>query len=225
MADARPSFPIAAVGALLAERYPGLALDEDDHSVQGTYDLFHDRTWLDSYLIRVDLPDAYPRGLPAVYEIGGRIPRTDAYHVNADGSLCLGVPEELWIKHVGRFEIDVILDGPLRTFLLGATDKLKGRDWPYGERAHGPQGLCQFYAPVIGSSDPLHVLDLIQMLSAKRIKGHWPCPCGSNLQLRKCHGEPIRELHAAGFPPLMLHKSAILLAPHPLQTVIPKQRH
>ena len=215
------SFPTDAIRTFLRERHPGFLLVDGaaGRCVQGTYDLKHDGTWLASYLLRIDLLDPYPFALPAVYEIGGRIPKTDAYHVNANGSLCLGVPEELWIELGGRFELYDVVDGPLRTFLLGATNKLAGRDWPYGERPHGARGLCEWYGRVIGSSDPVHVLELIQILTAASIKGHWMCPCGSGRELRKCHGDAIRTLHAHHFSVDMLRNSGIVLAAHLAETM------
>lgn len=221
MVAARASFPTDAISAFLRERHPGLVFVEGEAGrwVQGTYDLTHDGTWIASYLLRIDLPDLYRFALPTVQEIGGRIPKSDAYHVNADGSLCLGVPEELWIELGGRFDLHDVVDGPLRTFLLGATNKLKGRDWPYGERPHGACGLSQWYGRVIGSSDPVHVLELVQILTAPSIKGHWMCPCGSGRELRKCHGDTIRQLHAHGFPVDMLRKSGIVVAAHLAQTL------
>lgn len=216
MVTAPAPFPSDEIRTLLRERYPGLAFVETrtGRSAQGVYDLMHDGMWLGSYLLRIDLLEPYPFVIPVVRETGERIPKTDDYHLNADGSLCLGVPEELWIELSGRFELRDVIDGPLRTFLLGMTNKLDGRDWPYGERAHGALGICDYYARFIGSADPVHVLELLQMLTSPTIKGHWICPCGSNRELRKCHGDAIRKLHAHGIPSDMLRRSGAQIAAH-----------
>ena len=47
-------------------------------------------TITDAFLLRIRVPHGFPRELPAVFETGSRIPIGGEYHVNPDGSLCLG---------------------------------------------------------------------------------------------------------------------------------------
>ncbi len=201
---------------LLRQRYPGLALVNvgDECEIEGTYDLRERGDWVDSFLIRMHLPQDYPRSIPIVHEIGGRIPKSVDFHINTgtDGSLCLGVPEELWIEYNGTFDVATVLAGPLHTYLLGVTEKIQGRRWPYGEREHGAKGLCQFYGSIIGTTESIRVLDLIMMLSKPMIKGHWPCPCGSGKKLRKCHYSEVVKLHSERLPSDILIRSGERIA-------------
>jgi len=50
----------------------------------------------DSYRLRVIVSSKYPTILPDIEEIGGRIPRTQSWHVfSTNGLLCLGSPIRL----------------------------------------------------------------------------------------------------------------------------------
>ena len=129
-------------------------------------------------------------------EIGGRIPRGRDCHVNPDGTLCLAVAEEMWIKCQCRFDLRSFLAGPLRTFLLSNSLVEQGAAWPHGERSHGAVGICEFYQEAVGFGDARQVLDLLRYLCKPRLKGHWPCPCGSEKNMRHCHHETIAQLHA-----------------------------
>lgn len=134
--------------------------------------------------------------LPEVWEIGNRIPRMSDRHVNpADGSLCLGVPEELWVVWGQSFDLCKYLNGPVRDFLIGNTLIEQGEAWPHGECAHDVEGICAFYDEKFGTSEPIAIYQLLQYLSRERIKGHWGCPCGSGKKLRDCHFRIVLDLH------------------------------
>jgi hypothetical protein len=73
----------------------------------------------DRYVLDIALPVNYPHGMPSVWETGGRIPREIDRHIFGDGSLCLGAPLALWIQLKGEYCIERVIDGPLRSFLIG----------------------------------------------------------------------------------------------------------
>jgi hypothetical protein len=126
--------------------------------------------------------------------------------VNDDGTLCLAVVEEMWIKWNGKFDITNFLEGPVRTFLIGNSLVQNGKAWPHGERSHGAAGVCEFYQETVGIGEPEQVLRLLGYLSKDRIKGHWPCPCGSGSKLRNCHRVSILQLHGH-IPPRVIKYS------------------
>ena len=152
---------------------------------------------MDCYRIEVVLASDHPHAPPVVYETGYRIPRVSDRHVNQGvnvGSLCLGVPEEIWGFVSSGLDIGTFLDGPVRSFLVGNSLVERGEPWPSGEWAHGAAGICRFYEQQIGIGDPEGVRRLLEYLERPRIKGHWPCPCGSGAKLRNCHMRPVLEL-------------------------------
>ena len=57
----------------------------------------------DSFSLRIEVPNSFPKELPNVWETGGRIPRRGSFHVNEDNySLCLGSPLRLLTETVFR---------------------------------------------------------------------------------------------------------------------------
>jgi hypothetical protein len=189
---------LVALRATLATTYPTLHATEEAGKikVRGSFAIKHDGADIDWYQLELTLPDDYPAAPAAVMEIGGRIPRVLDRHVFSNGTLCLGVAEDMWIKWGGRFDIGSFLEGPVRTFLIGNSLVEQGEGWPFGERAHGAAGMFEFYKEAVGFDGARKIGTLLSYLAKERIKGHWPCPCGSGKNLRDCHRAPIYELHA-----------------------------
>lgn len=208
-------FPADQIRRDLEARYPSLTLGEDNgvYTVSGSYDLRQDGRLIARYRLRIELPGGYPETIPLFYETGNRILRTQDNHINeSNGTLCLGVTEQIWLDLGGQFELLPLLDRHLRSYLIGATSMLAGKGWPFGERSHGADGLCEFYGEKIGTTDPLAVLDLILLLMGGVVKGHWDCPCGSGARLRDCHDSNVRELNERKLPREMLLNSGRAVA-------------
>lgn len=156
----------------------------------------------DHYQVRIELPRRYPASLPAVFETGGRIPRIIDRHIFPDGTLCLGVPLALWIALRGDFGIGSIVDGPLRSYLIGNSLVEDGEPWPHDDRPHGSAGILQHLGELIGTADPFIASRFLIDILRGKVRGHWSCPCGSGAIIRKCHREAVEILRAA--PPSML---------------------
>ncbi len=171
---------------------------EEDLRVVGTYCVNKDGQILERFAIRYSVNKSNPCGLPIVWETAGRIPRvTDPHHVNAhDGSLCVILPEAYWYHYPRGLSVADFMESPLRAHLSGQVLVLRGKQWPAGEWGHGPNGPFQFYAGLLGTGDPRAVLELVKMLAGPVVKGHWSCPCGSQLIIRHCHRELIWDLRA-----------------------------
>jgi hypothetical protein len=189
---------LTAVRDMLARNFPGLhAFENDGHAfVVGTFQLIEDGVPIDNFTIRIDLPATYPVGLPFAREVGGRLPHREDYHVNPDGTLCVGLPEDLWLRFGGRCELKAYLDGPLRSYFIGALHKLQGRPWPYGEWPHGAAGLREFYGSKIASTELQTIVTLVTIVAGDPVKGHWICPLGCGAEIRRCHLAVVKDLQA-----------------------------
>src|SRR5262249_36997349 len=110
------------------------------------------------------------------------------------GALCLGFPAELWVLLRGDFSLGTFITRAIVPYLIGNSLVEEGKPWPFNESSHGPLGGLEFYERFIGSKDPSIVGQFLVDLMSGKVRGHWPCPCGSGLVLRKCHGEAAREL-------------------------------
>jgi hypothetical protein len=160
--------------------------------LRGSYVVRDGGAVLGRYQVEIRFPPNYPRDLPIVEEIGGRIPRISDRHISSDGTACLLVPEE-WLL-AGDQSFRAFLDGPMKNFFLGQLLVEIGKPWPFGERQHGYEGLIQAYMEVLGISDATRVIAYFDCLRKKAIRGHHDCPCGSNKRLRYCHRTELQEL-------------------------------
>jgi hypothetical protein len=205
--EARPELLDEVRDAIAADQ-PDLRLLVENGRValRGTFVLHDTEGVLDRYQIEIRFPDQYPDDLPAVEEIGGRIPRVlDRHLVGADGKACLLVPEEWFVLSENRSFI-AFLNGPIKNFFLGQFLVEGGKPWPFGERSHGLQGLLESYGELIGIDDPTKVGPYLDCLRRGRIKGHWDCPCGSKRRIRDCHQEQL-QLLSQRIPPKVAHSA------------------
>lgn len=187
---------------LLQERlgveFPELYLVERGEVVvvRGTYPLVDGGKVIDRYTIEIALPRTYPRGIPELREVGGRIPRHQDRHVEQDGRSCIFLPDEFCYRHPEGMDLIDFLNGPVLGFLVGQSLAEHGKAWPQGEHAHGEKGIIAFYGELVGSSDRQTVQDYLRVLAAEHLRGHWECPCGSGKRIRQCHWACLGELRA-----------------------------
>lgn len=163
--------------------------------VAGSFAVLTEDAYQDRYMIDVRLPADYPGSIPDVWETGGRIERTIDRHVfPGTGALCVGVPVELWLNLKGDFSIENYLEKAVRPYLIGNSLFEEGQPWPFNESTHGSFGVLEFCERYLGTTDARVVGRFLLNLLKGKVRGHWPCPCGSGSILRKCHGEQVRAL-------------------------------
>lgn len=210
---ARDPGALQALRATLKQRFPTLHVIAENGvmSVRGSFGVTHAGAELDWYQINVVLPHDYPSSPPRIFEVGGRIPRVSDRHVNPDETLCLGVNEEIWMQ-CESLEIGDFLEGPVRSYLIGNSLVEQGQPWPHGERSHGAAGVQEFYAETTGISDARKIVALLQILQRDKVKGHWPCPCGSGNIIRKCHADIMYRLHQRIPRAVIEHSIAVFAA-------------
>lgn len=142
----------------------------------------------DRYKLEIIVPEKFLQALPVVKEIGGKIPRNGDFHVNKDGSLCLGSP----LRLLGKIYISPSLSGfaceCLVPYLYAVSCKLKNDgDFAFGELAHGDQGIMDDYSHLFSLTDLSQTTQAIQLLGIKkRIANKKPCPCGCGKRLGTC---------------------------------------
>lgn len=146
----------------------------------------------DSYDVSIEFFSEYPSELPVVRDIGNRIPSD--YHTNPDGTLCLGVYSLVCMKFYGNPTISTFIEELLIPYLYRHSYIEKHKKEPWGERAHGDQGVYEFYIGYFGIKNMRIVLALLDLIVKKKYKGHKLCLCDSGLILRKCHGPKLLNL-------------------------------
>ena len=142
----------------------------------------------DSYQLQISIPQEFPRRVPTVSEIGGRIPRVDNFHVNGNGTLCLGSR----IRLMARLQAEPTVQGFSKTcivpYLYAMSLKLMhDQDFIFGELRHGVHGELDDYKELLGLKLNDQVVPaLLCLLKKRRIANKMPCPCGCRRRLGKC---------------------------------------
>lgn len=149
---------------------------------------------LDQYLITIELPDNYPKDLPVVREIGGKIPCSIDYHIERDGRACVFLPDDRWHCFPEESSFSKYLDGPLHNFFLGQSLVALGENWPFGEWGHGANGILEYYEQFLETDDAKAIIRFLQAAAKLNLKPHLPCPCGSGRKIRKCCRDKVLEL-------------------------------
>lgn len=166
--------------------------DESSITLEGCYSLFaeHDDVLLaDDYRLKIDVPFDYPVAIPSVYEICGLIP-SDYPHKYSDGRLCLGIDGEIVASLEEDSSLDIFLESYVRDALYSANYYYRYGRFPFGDRDHGAIGVLSYYAELF-DVDIRTSLDLLVCVAGKSYRGHLPCPCGSGLRTRNCHGPDL----------------------------------
>jgi hypothetical protein len=142
----------------------------------------------DSYMLEIIVPDQFPRDIPTVKEFGNKIPRDGSFHVNGDGSLCLGSPIRLMKKIYDAPSLTGFVSKCLIPYLYAVSNKLKnGKEFPFGQLSHGVRGISEDYLDIFGLRDINQVRRAIQLLfNKKRVANKKLCPCGCGKKLGDC---------------------------------------
>ena len=194
---------LEGIGKGIQSVYPNLHpyIENKTVFIRGSFPIIFQSKNLDRYSIEIEFPHDYPDSIPTVREVGGRIPRTlDSHIITPDGMCCLFLPEERWKVYPKGSSFLDFLNGPVRNFFLGQTLVRLGQSWPFGEHKHGIDGIFEYYADLLGTADLPIILQYLLYLSKPKIKGHWPCPCGSGKNLRNCHFDCLLALHQKIMP-------------------------
>lgn len=169
--------------------------DESSISLEGDYALFaeYDGTLLaEDYRLRIIVPRDYPNAIPAVFEISNLIP-SDYEHKYENGALCLGVDGEIAASISSNDSLVRFLDGFVRDALYSAKYFYRFGKYPFGDRRHGESGILAYYAEVfsIGEAGASAILEC---LAKGKYRGHLPCPCGSGIKSKYCHGPKMLDI-------------------------------
>lgn len=142
----------------------------------------------DSFALEIIVPKNFPPDLPRVMETGGRIPRKGNYHVNPDGSLCLGSPLGLLVRISKTPSLIGFANDCLVPYLFAVSRKLRsGGALPFGELAHGDKGLFADYAELFCLKTPEQIRYGLRLLGMKKRRANkLPCPCGCGVRVGRC---------------------------------------
>jgi len=142
----------------------------------------------------------FPELPPVCIETSGKVIN---YHVNPQKDLCLGSPRVLHEEITAHPDIVFYINRFIIPFLFSFRYHQKYGVSPFGELEHGGDGLFPNYREIFKTND-LTICTFLTYGTKFLYRGHHPCPCGSGLRLRKCHGPRLRALFEDYHPALLL---------------------
>ena len=146
-------------------------------------------TLTDCFELLITVPFGFPKALPNVTELGGRIPRTGGFHVNGnDRTLCLGSPLRLLLKLQKQPDLVGFVHECLVPYLYAISKKLKnGGDLVFSELAHGDPGMLHDYKEILKLESDVQVIETLRALTLKKRRANKrPCPCRCGKRLGRC---------------------------------------
>lgn len=149
-----------------------------------------------SFEVKIQYPPAYPKRLPRVWEIGGRIPHDINRHLfPKDWNMCFMFPAEeeayCWTGiSTLRFLNQVLVPRLADEYNVSSGGKYRS------EYSHDPtEAAWQFYEKKFNTVDKSVIERLLQALTCGSLpKGFEACPCGSGLKFKKCHRLAVQPL-------------------------------
>ena len=142
----------------------------------------------ETYEVRVSVDEDFPKSPPIIEEAGRRIKRIAEYHVNPDGTLCLGSPIRLRAILANAPTLSAFVEKCLVPYLYAVTHKMRhGGKMIFGELAHGDSGEIEDYETLFQVQSKDAVLNALKALSLKkRVANKRQCPCGCGQRLGMC---------------------------------------
>lgn len=181
-------------GLKYATREDGCIVVTGPYALDASYDGVR---LVEDFELELTIPSDYPKSLPSVRELSNIIDPSYE-HLFVDHKFCLGVQGELLIAQQQNPSLIRFLDGPARSFLYSYLFYSRYGRYPFGDRDHGTKGILQFYSEFFNEPDLLKAWRLLLAACTEEYRGHLPCPCGSGIAGRKCHGNAILGLKRSG---------------------------
>lgn len=196
MAERRVSgkVPVPGLDQFLSE-YPGMSIApvrRNETVLKGTFDFsaqIKDKLPIqDSFQLQIVVSVLFPRVIPEVVEVGKRIPRNGNYHINSDDdTLCLGSPLRLRHNLASNPTLLGFANKCLLPYLYNISYRLKYGSFPFGELAHGVNGVLEDYMQLLGLENQDQVKQALSLLGMrKRVANKKSCPCGCKKRLGSC---------------------------------------
>jgi len=182
----------------LKSSYPSLHVyvEYETVLVRGNFPIYdkEKKNVIDEFKTEIEIPNNFPDEIPIVRETGGKIPKIADRHFYPSGNACLFMPEERYLFLPKGMTIIEFIEGPIKSFFIGQISYAETGKWIFGERPHGIPGVMDYYGKILSTTDKLTVTRFLVYLNKKRVKGHWPCYCGSGWKMRKCHFLKLLEM-------------------------------
>ncbi|MFV0529804.1 MAG: hypothetical protein ACK5MN_13940, partial [Lachnospiraceae bacterium] len=140
-----------------------------------------------SYIIDIFIPTDSDL-LPYVMDTGNQI-SSGYHHYYSDGRLCLATDTDIRIRFINGFDLNEWMDEYVEPYFLSYEYFQRYGEFPFGERAHYFVGIVQSYQEHLQACNFTKTVQIMRYSRDHSYRGHHDCPCSSNTNIRKCHGQ------------------------------------
>lgn len=136
-------------------KYRGLKICEGNDGskyLKGLLSLYDDSKFIDCYNIKIDYNEGFPKRFPKLYEIGGDIPTSAAYHKYYDNSCCITVRYDEILKCYDGITVLQFIDYHVIPYFANQTH-IKKTGTYLNEYSHGKDGENEFLAELMKTND------------------------------------------------------------------------
>jgi hypothetical protein len=155
--------------------------------------------YLNTFDIKIIVPDSYPYCVPVVLEKSEIIPRDIDWHISKNGICCLDSDNNLLV--MSRFGINIkeFIAQKIYTFFANQLYKLQEHKYAGDEYLHHVDGIIQYYIEDLKIPTVEYVIVFLeQILNKKDLTRNKLCPCGTNKKIKNCHEKTIETIKTIG---------------------------
>lgn len=153
------------------------------------------------FAIKIVIDRHYPKTLPKTYEVEGRIKQVmdRHYFTGDDPSCCLDIPHMLRKRFPEGSPLSVYIDKLVIPYFKNQVHYEITGEY-VSEYPHGYLGIYVYYQEAFGLKNKtilnltLTIINIINTVLEKRIKGYTLCPCGGKRKQKKCHIKNLKDL-------------------------------
>lgn len=128
--------------------------------------------------------------LPDVWDIGDKIDKS-YIHRYSDGKLCLETDAFMALCFYNGYSLLQWMKNIVEPYYYSYEYYTRYGEFPFGDRGHNLVGVIETYQQIFNEDNVAKTYKLLRAISQRKYKGHLPCPCGSTIITRKCHGKSI----------------------------------
>lgn len=140
-----------------------------------------------TFSVKITFPSQYPKVPPIIYETGGELRKNPSWHINKDGSCCVGPTT----KVIRKLEYNITwkrwLDLVVMPYMLDQVHKKEKGHYVGKEHEHFGKGLLDDYREWWRLESDQEVIEMLyKIIKRKKYGRNAPCYCGSGDKHKRC---------------------------------------
>src|SRR5579863_620991 len=144
-------------------------------------------TW-EVYAVDLILNTEFPRSLPVMFETAGKIKPAPDWHVNGDGSCCVGTDARQFFLLQGQVSLLKWVEKLAIPYLANHKLRDLGKSYAGPERSHGTKGVIEEYEELFPGHGAIPLLEYLRLIAGvQSLPNNVPCFCKSGRLYKRCY--------------------------------------